>query len=87
MRNYGLMNCKSEFSGEPILSQSSSATGKGPEFYITTCCEAVYVGKMAQLILKKFYHTENMSSGAWFCELLSDWVKNAFWVSGPCECS
>ena len=28
---------------------------KGPEFYTTNCCWAVYVGKIAQLILKNLY--------------------------------
>ena len=61
-----------------ILSQSSNATRKGPEFYTTNCCRAVYVGKIAQLILKNIYCTENWSSGARFCELLSDWSKMLF---------
>ena len=78
VRNYGLINCKSEFSGEPILSQSSNAMRKGPGFCTTNCCRAVYVGKMAHLILKNLYRTENTLSGAWFCELLSDWSKTLF---------
>ena len=48
---------------------------KGAEFYTTNGCRAVYVGKIAQLILKNLYRTENMLSGAWFCKLLSDWSK------------
>ena len=61
-----------------IISQSSNATRKGPEFYTTNCCRAVYVGKIAQLILKNLYRTENTLSGACFCELLSDWSKTLF---------
>ena len=34
--------------------------------------------KIAQLILKNLYRTENTLSGAWFCELLSDWSKAHF---------
>ena len=34
--------------------------------------------KIAQLILKNLYCTENTLSGAWFCELLSDWSKAHF---------
>ena len=45
-----------------ILSQSSNATRKRPEFYTPTCCRAVYVGKNAQLILKNLYRTENTLS-------------------------
>ena len=60
------------------LSQSSNALRKGPEFYTTNCFRAVYVGKIAQLILKNLYRTENTLSGAWFCELLSDWSKMFF---------
>ena len=41
-------------------------------------CRAVYVEKLAQLILKNLYHTENTLSGAWFCEKLSDWSKTLF---------
>ena len=58
-----------------ILSQSSNATRKGPQFYTTNCCRAVYVGKIAQQVLKIFYRTENTLSRAWFCELLFDWSK------------
>ena len=61
-----------------ILSQSSNATCKGPELFTTNWCRAVYVGKLAQLILENFYRTENALSGAWFCELLSDWSKTLF---------
>ena len=61
-----------------ILSQSSNAMRKGPEFYTTNCCRAVYVGKIAQLILKNLYRTENALFLAWFCELLSDWSKTLF---------
>ena len=45
---------------------------------MTNCCRAVYVGKIAQLILKNLNCTENTLSGAWFCELLSDWSKTLF---------
>ena len=58
-----------------ILSQSSCATSKGPEFYTTYCCRAVYVGKIAQPISKDLYHTDKLLSGSWFCELLYDWSK------------
>ena len=51
---------------------------KGPEFYTTNCCLAVYVGKIAQLILQNLYCQESVLSGAWFCELLSDWPKMLF---------
>ena len=61
-----------------ILSQNSNATLKGPEFYITNCCRAVYFGKIAQLILKNLYRREYTLSEAWFCELLSDWSKTLF---------
>ena len=60
------------------LSQSSNANHKVPEFYTTNCCRAVYVGKIAHLILKNLYRTENTLSGAWFRELLSDWSKMHF---------
>ena len=60
------------------MSLSSNATRKGPEFYTTNCCRAAYVGKTALLILKNHYLTENTLSGAWFCELLSDWSKTPF---------
>ena len=33
------------------------------------------LGKIAQLILKIHYRTENTLSGAWFCELMADWSK------------
>ena len=46
---------------------------KGPEFYTTNCCSAVHVEK-----LKNLYCTEDTLSGAWFCELLSDWSKTLF---------
>ena len=55
-----------------ILSQRSNTALKGQEFYTTNCCRAVYVEKIAQLVLKNFYRTENMLSGAWCCELFSD---------------
>ena len=58
--------------------QSSNAMRKGPEFYTTNCCRAVYVGKIAQLILNNLNSTEIMLSGAWFCKLLSDWSKTLF---------
>ena len=58
-----------------ILSQSSNTTLKGPDLYTTNCCRAGYVEKVAQLILKNLYRKENTLSGAWFCELLSDWSK------------
>ena len=45
---------------------------------MTNGCRAVYVGKLAQLILKNLYRTENMLSGAWFCVLLSDLSKTLF---------
>ena len=61
-----------------ILSQSSNATRKGPEFYMTNCCRAVYVGKIAQLILKNLYCTDKTLSVTWFGELLSDWSKTLF---------
>ena len=61
-----------------ILSQSSNATRKGPEFYTTNCCREVYGGKFDQLISKNLYRTENTLLGAWFCELLSDWSKTLF---------
>ena len=61
-----------------ILSQCSNAMPKGPEFYMTNCFRAVYVGKIAELILKNLYGTENMLSVAWFCELLSDWSKTFY---------
>ena len=61
-----------------ILSQGSNATGKGPEFNTVNCCRAVYFGKIAQLILKNLYRTENTLSRAWGCELLSDWSKTLF---------
>ena len=51
---------------------------KGPEFYTTNCCRAVYIVKIAQLILKNLYGTENTLSGAWFRELLFDWSKMLF---------
>ena len=51
---------------------------KGPEFYTNNCCRAVYVGKIAQLISKNHYHTENTLSGARSCERLSDWSKTLF---------
>ena len=57
------------------MSQSSNARRKGPEFYMTNCCMAVYVGQIAQRILKNLYRTESRLSGAWLCELLSDWSK------------
>ena len=60
------------------MSQSSNATRKGSEFHTTNYCRAVYVGKIAQLILKNLYRTEKTLSGAWFCELLSDWSKTPF---------
>ena len=41
-----------------ILSQSSNPTRKGPEIHTTNCCRAVYVGKIAQLILKNLYRRE-----------------------------
>ena len=34
--------------------------------------------KIAQLILKNLYCTENTLSGTWFCELLSDLSKTCF---------
>ena len=34
--------------------------------------------KNAQQILKTLDRTENTLSGAWFCELLSDWSKTIF---------
>ena len=55
-----------------------NATHKGPEFYTTNRCRVVYVGKIAQLILKNLYRTENTLSEEWFCELLSDWSKMLF---------
>ena len=62
-----------------ILSQSSIATLKGPEFIQQIPIHrAVYVGKIAQLILMNLYRTENTLSGASFCELLSDWSKMLF---------
>ena len=61
-----------------IQSQSSIAVRKGPEFYTTNCCMAAYVGKIAYLILKNVYRTENTLSGAGLCELLSDWSKTHF---------
>ena len=61
-----------------ILSQSSNTTRKGPDFYMANCCRAVYVGNIVQLILKNLYRTENTLSGAWFCQLLSDWSKTLF---------
>ena len=33
---------------------------------------------IAQPILKNLNRTENTLSGAWFCELLSDWSKTLF---------
>ena len=42
-----------------VLSQSSNATRKGPEFYTANCFRTVYVGKIAQLIVKNLYRTEN----------------------------
>ena len=42
-----------------ILSHSSNAAIKKPEFYTTNCRGAVYVGKIAQLVLKNLYHTDN----------------------------
>ena len=51
---------------------------KGPEFYMTNCCRAVYFGKIAQLILKNLYRRENTLSRARFCELSSDWSKTLF---------
>ena len=51
---------------------------KGPEHYTTNCHRAVYVGNIAQLILKNLYRQENTVSGAWLCELLSDWSKTLF---------
>ena len=47
-----------------MLSQSSSATLKGLEFYMTNCCRAVNVGKNIQLNLKNLYRTEYTLSGA-----------------------
>ena len=61
-----------------ILSQSSNATRKRPQFFTTNGCRAIYVGEHAQLISKNLYRTENMLSGVWFCELLSDWSKILF---------
>ena len=61
-----------------ILSQSSNATGKGSEFNMVNCCRAVHFVKIAQLILKNLYRTENALSRAWGCELLSDWSKTHF---------
>ena len=61
-----------------ILSQNFNVTGKGPEFDTVNCCRAVYFGKIAQLILKNLYRTENTLSRAWGCELLSDWSKTRF---------
>ena len=49
-----------------------------PDF-TSNWCRAVYVGKLAHLILKNLYPTDNTLSGAWFCELLSDWSKRFFW--------
>ena len=53
---------------------------KGLEFYTTYCCKAVglYTGKIAQLIVKNLYRTENTLSEAWFCKLLTDWSKTHF---------
>ena len=39
------------------------------------CIRPIAVWKIARLILKTLYRTENTLSGAWFCELLSDWYK------------
>ena len=61
-----------------ILSQGSNATGKGSEFNTVNCCRAVYFGKIAQLILKNLYRTEDTLSSAWGCELLSDCLKTLF---------
>ena len=61
-----------------ILSKRSNAMCKGLNFYTIYCCRAVNSGTIAQLILKNLYRTENTLSGAWFCELLSDWSKTLF---------
>ena len=66
------------FIPDTILSQSSNAIHKGPEFNTTNCCRAAYVAKIVQLILKNLYYTENTLSGAWLCELLRDWAKTLF---------
>ena len=47
-------------------------------FFTTNGCRVVYVRKLAQLFLNNLYRTENTLSGAWFCELLSDWSKTLF---------
>ena len=49
-----------------ILSQSSNATRKGPEFYATNCYREVDVGEISQLILKNLYRTEKTLSGTGF---------------------
>ena len=61
-----------------ILSKCSKNTREGPEIYTTNCCRAVYAGNIAQHFLKILYYTEKSLSGAWFCELLSDWSKTLF---------
>ena len=59
-----------------LMANCSKAMRKGPEFYMTNCCRAVYVGNIAKLLLKNLNLTENTLSGAWFCELLYDWSKS-----------
>ena len=53
-----------------ILSQSSNATCKGPEFYTTNCCKAGYVEKLILTNLE-----ESLSHRIHCFELLSDWSK------------
>ena len=40
--------------------------------------------KIAHLILNNLYRTENTLSGAWICELLSDWSKLLFGLKTLC---
>ena len=60
-----------------ILSQSFNATRKGSDFL-----RPMDAGKLAQLILKNLYRTENTLSKARFCEL-SDPSKTRYGSQDP----